>query len=154
MFADVAACVTALVHASIMVYRLAAAEPSRSIFNIYFGPQLTLFSLGMQKIMYQGSALLLLLTIGVAAAGGRDYYGQHRHALCLMNRLLRLAFSSAQLMSSGARMYMAPALALRTQLLQQRPFKALMIITLHPVIFWLMQVRYNSFWCILKHLNC
>jgi hypothetical protein len=97
----------------------------------------------MQKIVYQGSALLLLLTIGVEAAGGRDYYAQHRHALCLMNRLLRLAFSSAQLMSSGARMYMAPALALRTQSLQQRPFKALMIITLHPVIFWLMQVCHN-----------
>jgi hypothetical protein len=99
----------------------------------------------MQKLMYQGSALLLLLTIVAAAAGGRDYYAQHRHALCLMNRLLRLAFSSAQLMSSRARMYMAPSLALRMQSLQQRPFKALMIITLHPVSFWLMQVCYNSY---------
>jgi hypothetical protein len=124
-----------------MVYRLAAAEPGKSIFNIYFGPQLPFFSLGMQKIVYQGSALLLLLVIGVAAAGGRDYYAQHRHALCFMNRLLRFAFSSAQVMSSGVRNYVAPALMLRTQSLQQRPLKALMIITLHPVIFWLMQVR-------------
>jgi amino acid transporter len=131
----------ALIHASIMVYRLTAAEPGKSIFSFYFGPQLPLFSLGMQKIMYQSGALLLLLAIAVAASGGRDYYTQHRHALCLMNRLLRLVFSSAQLLSSGARDYLAPSLALRTHALQQRPWKAVMLMTLHPVIFWMTQVR-------------
>lgn len=140
MIADAVACVMALIHASIMVYRVAAAEPGKSIFSFYFGPRLPLFSLGMQKIFYQSGALLLLLTIAAAASGSKDYYTQHRHALCLMNRLLRLLFSSAQLMSSGAREYLAPSLALRTQALQQRPWKALGIVTLHPVIFWMMQV--------------
>lgn len=144
MIADITACVTALVHASIMVYRLAAVEPGKSTFNMYFGPHVPLFSLGTQKLVYQGGVLMLLLAIGAAAAGHRAFYAQHRHALCLMNRLLRVAFSSAQVMSSGARTYLVPALALRTQALQQRPMKALMITTLHPVVFWMMQVRFTK----------
>lgn len=150
MLADVCAYTTALLHMNMSVLRMAATQPSKSIFSIHLGSEHWLFNLGFISTIYQTSALLLLLAIALstwtaaAAAAGRrrePFYTRHRHALCLMSRLLRLFYCMAHLLQPGAMSFFAHAIAARTRDVQQRPMKALLVNVLHPTAFWMAQVR-------------
>jgi hypothetical protein len=160
MVADISACTIALLQATMSAYRVANAAPGKSIFKIYLGLEHWLFNLGFLLLIYQTCALLPLLAMalntfsqpstaaaaaGEPAAAGRSssnddesFYTRHRHALCLLNRLLRLFYSTAQLLLPGATSYYAHAIAARTQGL--RPMKALLVNVLHPTVFWMAQV--------------
>jgi hypothetical protein len=147
MVADISAYLIALLHITISVFRVADTAPGRSIFHIYLGPQHWLFNLGFITILYQASALLMLLAIASTAAAGpnsssseESFYTRHRHVLCLLSRLLRLFYSTAHLLLPGATLHFAQAIAARTQAVQQRPMKALLMNVLHPTAFWMAQV--------------
>lgn len=154
MVADAAACLVAFLHMSMSIYHIADAVPGESVFNIHLGPKHWLCNAGFIAVIYQICTLLLMLAMvehvstpaeaAVAGGSGSDdsFYTRHRHALCFLNRLLRLYYSTTHMLLPGAATHFQKAIAARTQALQQRPTKALLLNVLHPTAFWMSQVRY------------
>jgi hypothetical protein len=160
MVADIAACTIALLQSIMSIYRMLDAAPGKFITSIHMGPQHWLFNLGFLAVTYLTSALLPFLAMALRTSptvagsaladdirsrssetSGESFYTRHRHALCLLNRLLRLVYSTAHLLLPGGTKYIAHAIAARTQGIQPRPMKALLVNVLHPTAFWMTQVR-------------